>query len=144
MMWSREALAQALGCPRGCRHSRCRLVGFGNQVPRQSRRNFTRGDRSSGPPRSVGGVAESNRANRRNSSCRETCNRSSLHPFTPARMLSEEVVFRYWSARQARTAPGLDRNAGSRSATPASSQQSVTAQANLELASITKTRYQGL
>ena len=71
----------------------------------------------------VGCVAQTNCARGRN---RPSGQCATIHHFTYLRAyerLSEEVVFRYWRARQAGTTACRDRNAGSRSATAASPQQ---------------------
>ena len=78
-----------------------------------------------GSDRSVGCIAKTNRARPGNHPSRKC---TTVHHFADLcahQRISEEVVFRYWSARQAGATACGDRNAGSRPATPASSQQPV-------------------
>src|SRR6202022_5090678 len=112
-----------MACPRDCGDRGCYAPGVGHLVPCQSRRNSTRGDGSSRPPRGGGCFAETNCAGRRN---HPAWKRATIHYFThlfPYEWLPKEVVFRYWVACQAGATPCCHRNTGSRSATPTSSQQ---------------------
>ena len=92
---------KALAGPGDCGDRGRRPLGIRHLVPSQGARNSRRGDSSSGSDGGVGRVAKTNCARRRNHPSRK---RATIHHFTHLcshEWLSEEVVFRYWRAREA-------------------------------------------
>src|SRR5712692_8788176 len=109
--------------PGDCRNRHCRPPGIGHLVPCQGTHDSGRTDRANGPSRSVGRFTKTNCACLKDHPSRK---RTTIHYFTDLfahKWVSEKVVLRYWSARQARPTAGCRRHSGSRSATAAIAQQ---------------------
>src|SRR5579863_1823375 len=107
---------------RDCADCRCWSVGIRNLFTRQGPQEPEHGDSTSGPDRSLGGAAVTSYAL---PGGHPSWQRRAIHYLTdllPHKRLFKEMVFRYWSAREERTIACCNRNAGSRSATPASAQ----------------------
>ncbi len=106
-----------------CVDRSCRSPGVGHLVPGQGPHHPKRGDGASGPPRRVGRIAKTNCA-RPGDHPSWKC--TAIHHFTDLcahQWVPEEVVFRHWSARQARATACRHRHSGSRPATGAIAQQ---------------------
>ena len=133
-----------MGCPRHCGGCGRSPFGFGNLVPGKSRCESTGGDRSSGSPGCVRRDPKTNRADRRNHPAGKRTTIHNLPHLFAYEWLSEEGYFDIGAhVKQGQLLAVIE--------TPEVDQQLeqarsnlLTAQANLELASITKTRYQGL
>src|SRR5260370_39237520 len=100
---SRETSAQTMACPGDCVDRSCGRLCLGHMVACQGSHGPKHRDGTSGSTGGVVRIAETNRACRGDHSPWKC---TTVHHFADLcthQWVSEEVVLRHWSARQART-----------------------------------------